>query len=581
MHRVGEVLRRKHGSDWRSKVSQSFSLPSCPEFILPGTSSIQESTPAPSPAPAPAPAPQEEKPIVQPTKTEVKSPKVEKPAAKPTTKPTTKKPAPTEKPVDPVVKPVEVDEIKIETAPSPKPKADLSTEGVVLSKPNRMPTREEQYQKFKEQGNKHVGAQEYKKALNCYAKCITLCPKLTPAQLNSALCHLKLGDNKKAISCADKVLDVEPKNIKALYRRASAYKALKDYPTALKDLKLTLELDSENKAAKQLMDEVKKLWGVQLRGMHGSTKPAPKPAPPKKQGKKIQIVQESSDSESSDSESSEEEVPVKRPAQPARKQPAPAKKPETPKKQPEPVKKQSEPVKKQSEPVKKQSEPVKKQSEPVKKQSEPVKKQSEPVKKQSEPVKKQSEPVKKQPEPVKKQSEPVKKQSEPVKKQPAPAAKKEPETVKKEPETVKPAPAKKDKPWLKRQEQGSAASDKPTEAPTSFSFLQHWNEYKKKKDESGFAKLLESCDSATLGRLFSTPMLEADMVMGICGAISLHFIPNKLDAKAVEVLTALSKAPRFDVITMLLSSKDKKSIHTMISKLNYDASVLEKLGKTF
>ena len=68
--------------------------------------------------------------------------------------------------------------------------------------------------------------------------------------------HIPAGDNKKAISCADKVLEVEPKNIKALYRRASAYKALKDYPTALKDLKLTLELDTENKAARQLMDEV-------------------------------------------------------------------------------------------------------------------------------------------------------------------------------------------------------------------------------------------------------------------------------------------------------------------------------------
>ena len=53
---------------------------------------------------------------------------------------------------------------------------------------------------------------------------------------------------------------------------------------------------------------------------------------------------------------------------------------------------------------------------------------------------------------------------------------------------------------------------KPNTSFSAFSFLQHWNEYKKKKDETGFAKLLESCDSATLGRLFSTPMLEADMV---------------------------------------------------------------------
>ena len=55
--------------------------------------------------------------------------------------------------------------------------------------------------------------------------------------------------------------------------------------------------------------------------MHGATTTTNKPAP-KKQGKKIQIVQESSDSESSDSESSEEEVvPNKKPvvSQPTKK----------------------------------------------------------------------------------------------------------------------------------------------------------------------------------------------------------------------------------------------------------------------
>lgn len=58
----------------------------------------------------------------------------------------------------------------------------------------------------------------------------------TPALLNMAACHLKLGDNTAGISAASEVLMRDPDSAKALYRRGAARLALGQSEAAYEDL---------------------------------------------------------------------------------------------------------------------------------------------------------------------------------------------------------------------------------------------------------------------------------------------------------------------------------------------------------
>lgn len=69
--------------------------------------------------------------------------------------------------------------------------------------------------------------------------------------LNNAACKLKLKDFNEAIKLTFKVLESQPLNVKALFRRAQGYMGTQDYDLAEWDIKKILEIDPENRDAKQ------------------------------------------------------------------------------------------------------------------------------------------------------------------------------------------------------------------------------------------------------------------------------------------------------------------------------------------
>ncbi|ESO02599.1 hypothetical protein HELRODRAFT_185002 [Helobdella robusta] len=73
---------------------------------------------------------------------------------------------------------------------------------------------------------------------------------LLAAHLNEALCHLKLKEDLEAFNSCNEALTLDPKNEKGLFRRATAQHNLQNFQEAIQDFKLVLEVDPENKAAK-------------------------------------------------------------------------------------------------------------------------------------------------------------------------------------------------------------------------------------------------------------------------------------------------------------------------------------------
>lgn len=69
--------------------------------------------------------------------------------------------------------------------------------------------------------------------------------------LNSALCHLKLGEHNKAKHAATEVLEKDGENVKAHFRRGSALQNLCDYEAAISDFDKVLSLDAGNGAAER------------------------------------------------------------------------------------------------------------------------------------------------------------------------------------------------------------------------------------------------------------------------------------------------------------------------------------------
>lgn len=70
---------------------------------------------------------------------------------------------------------------------------------------------------------------------------------------NSAMARLKIGEHDAAKFDCTKVLQYDAKNIKAIFRRAQAEFALHNFKACAEDAKRTLELDSGNKEAEQLV----------------------------------------------------------------------------------------------------------------------------------------------------------------------------------------------------------------------------------------------------------------------------------------------------------------------------------------
>lgn len=114
----------------------------------------------------------------------------------------------------------------------------------------------------REKGNKCFKDGEYEKAVNHYAKGLSILESLSikvapkdrvemtkldelrvPFLLNLAQVKLSQGEYYECICLSDQVLKVDPNNIKAMFRRAKAHAAVWNFMDARGDLNRCLELD--------------------------------------------------------------------------------------------------------------------------------------------------------------------------------------------------------------------------------------------------------------------------------------------------------------------------------------------------
>ncbi|XP_071181630.1 peptidyl-prolyl cis-trans isomerase FKBP4-like isoform X2 [Mytilus edulis] len=117
----------------------------------------------------------------------------------------------------------------------------------------------------KNKGNKYVKKENYSKAKQFYKKVKKYLEYETDLQeenkekrnslmlathLNIAMCEIKVGDFSEVREECNKALEIDPKSVKAYFRRATAYFQVHDHESAKADYEKVLELEPENKAAK-------------------------------------------------------------------------------------------------------------------------------------------------------------------------------------------------------------------------------------------------------------------------------------------------------------------------------------------
>lgn len=73
---------------------------------------------------------------------------------------------------------------------------------------------------------------------------------LLAGHLNLAMVYLKLEQYHDVLKNCDSALEIDPNNCKGLFRRGSAFSAIQEYEKAIEDFEKLLQLEPENKAAK-------------------------------------------------------------------------------------------------------------------------------------------------------------------------------------------------------------------------------------------------------------------------------------------------------------------------------------------
>ncbi|XP_006817238.2 peptidyl-prolyl cis-trans isomerase FKBP4-like [Saccoglossus kowalevskii] len=130
---------------------------------------------------------------------------------------------------------------------------------------------------IKAKGTEYFKSGNYLKAIKQYKKIVDYlsseretemppetqkeCDKLVlAANLNLAMCYLKIGEEVQAVDVCDKALQIDNKNEKGYFRRGSARLIQNELQLAAEDFQTVLELEPNNKAAKnQLILVCKKM----------------------------------------------------------------------------------------------------------------------------------------------------------------------------------------------------------------------------------------------------------------------------------------------------------------------------------
>lgn len=123
----------------------------------------------------------------------------------------------------------------------------------------------EQADLAKNKGTLFLKAEKYQLALDKYKRAVDLLEHedtlegekkarrdtvMLANYLNVSLCHLRLKDTMEVIKACNKALELDPRSEKALFRRGQAHMTNKDFDEARSDFEQVLQIDANNKAAK-------------------------------------------------------------------------------------------------------------------------------------------------------------------------------------------------------------------------------------------------------------------------------------------------------------------------------------------
>lgn len=105
-----------------------------------------------------------------------------------------------------------------------------------------------QAEKFKNEGNSHLHAENYKEAIACYTRAISLDPKNAVYYCNRAAAFTKMSNHYSAIEDCKTALRIDPDYSKAYSRLGLAYSCLNQNREALESYKKALELEPQNES---------------------------------------------------------------------------------------------------------------------------------------------------------------------------------------------------------------------------------------------------------------------------------------------------------------------------------------------
>lgn len=100
---------------------------------------------------------------------------------------------------------------------------------------------------------------------------------------------------------------------------------------------------------------------------------------------------------------------------------------------------------------------------------------------------------------------------------------------------------------------------------TPYDFFQAWNSVKKNNTKD-YADLLRQLEMKCLPKVLSNK-LDAPMLNNIMAALNQEIIPQGEEKLACNILEELSHVERFDMVLLFMSSKEKKELQQLFSKL--------------
>lgn len=114
---------------------------------------------------------------------------------------------------------------------------------------------------YNNRGYAYAELQDYQRAIDDYIQAIALYPQNENFYINLGTAYIKINEYAKSIHYFDKVIELNPRYMDAYIFRSTAYYLLKDYRKSLADIDKVLMMDSNNKLAREIRNELVNVLG--------------------------------------------------------------------------------------------------------------------------------------------------------------------------------------------------------------------------------------------------------------------------------------------------------------------------------